>query len=718
MSTGGLRLGETHLFAGYVKQDANGEIQPKPGSLEPVRNTVLLTSGLTAKKQENRLWPWMTDSSGRLTELGSTGQLRGSPVHYLGNTRKFHLPPPELLLAAWAAYRDEWPKKLAELLVSKAKADDGLELTEYPVKKSHLKEPDRDSTDETDAAYCTWFDNQPEQARLFGYILPKTRGLVMLFSKALLDGKVTVTLPNGTSHRDLPIQLSEEGLMVAILIGSDLSLPHGLYTFEVAPPQGTTKEWNASARATGKYELKDMVRFPVTNFAGDFDLVLCDPLSVEEAVMAQFPALYGHIALMTKARALHPDLEVDFGSRQVPKALKEWSERSAWAHSKAAFGVGMINAGSEKARARKLGKLVWGAIESDNQSLSAAKNALDLAFGLQRAYGNWGDTAKMLKAEQDLQGVKQLAWDELDSTWQRYRWWKYMKLEYAEGGAKERKILKLAEMPKEDLKLILKAGVPEKFTRLQKLVGKGAARTVTIGLTAAETALGVVDAALAFNEISEGKKDLEDVKRDFRGLLEQVDSKLGAVGCREGMGNLERMRAATVAVDLKLDGEEVRALMAALDVILGVLCTVGIGEAAIGVYLFAKGAANALMSAAEFFDREALRGFVKTWFATQMRMSDLASQSRSNQGLMRSSAAAGGNDEHHIQFRLRAEALTGLVKLFVRASVSSRSEEEYRERVKKYRIAEYVQQVLLNEGWQFPLRPLVALRAHGRGSLH
>jgi hypothetical protein len=180
------------------------------------------------------------------------------------------------------------------------------------------------------------------------------------------------------------------------------------------------------------------------------------------------------------------------------------------------------------------------------------------------------------------------------------------------------------------------------------------------------------------------------------------------------MGNLERMRAATIAADQKVDQDEAEALMAAVDVVLGALTLIGVGGAALAAVVLAKETAalgkEAVVDVAEWLDRVALKGLLSDLYARKWKqMAELGRASSSNQSLMPRVAANGGADDLHVQFRLRAEALHGLVGLLTRASVASKDDNDYLQRVEKYRVAEFIRHFLLDEGWQFPLRPLVPI---------
>jgi hypothetical protein len=139
--SGGLRVGETYLFSGYAKLDAKGRLEPEPQSLEPVRDIVLFTSDPGQQAAAGGFTAWKTDAKGLLYPLATNGQLRPTAVHYLGNRRRFHLPPAHVLLQAWAADREKWAEKLSQLLAQQAGVSGGIELNEVPIKKAYLRKP-------------------------------------------------------------------------------------------------------------------------------------------------------------------------------------------------------------------------------------------------------------------------------------------------------------------------------------------------------------------------------------------------------------------------------------------------------------------------------------------------------------------------------------------------------------------------------------------------
>ncbi len=705
----GPALQRLHVFSGFLKSGPSGELKIPPQSLEPIRDLILLTSDPSCDAAAGQLIAWKSDHKGLLYPLSSSGECRSTPVHELSSSRRIFHVPPSILLQAWRAKRENWPKAVTDLYSRSDLASHGVDLSIMEIKKGDLRPPDRDSKDEAESAYREWYDSEQGGTTWRGFVLPKVRAVLLVFSRALPQTTVELIPQSGAKTLTAVVSV-DSGHSYAVFTGDHESLPTDLYTIRVKGLRADQR-WTRTFVETDTYELREMIRFNVTNFAGEFDIVTCDPISVEEAMMLQFPALYPYLAIAAKQRELYPDFELDVGFKDFPPALKAWSERVGWAHSKAKLAVKLINADGASDRARVLGKAVWNSIEPRNEYLVALKNSIDLGFGIHEARKDWRKLVALLAAEKEMEGLKELIWADLKSQFQRYRWWNYVTEQRVNGNAR---ILHLQSLSASERKVVLKAGIPEKRTRLQELIGESSGKVLEKSLTAASTALDVYKAALAFNDVLETRKDLEDLESDFASLIEQVVSALDRGPSREGIGTLERMRTATVAADLELDEATDRALMAALDLVLGVLSMLGTGGLALGVLVLAKDVAGLVkdqtLSLAEWLDRVALSGALQDLYGRLWEQrAALVRSSHSNQGLIPSCGPDGGIKDLRVQFRLRAEALYGLVGLLTRAGVASESQAEYLERVRKYRVAEYIQNFILNDGWQLPVRPIVPI---------
>jgi hypothetical protein len=698
------RLGATYMFSGRLKRGANG-LEPEKDALSPVRDLVIFVDD---PGKAGSVLCWKTDSKGLLYPLTGTGNSRPTAVHYLGKKRRVFIPPRDVMLNAWAKKREKWAEALAGGIAAKSTYQ-ASELNEIDVPRASLRPPDRESNDPAEKEWAKFYDSLPETASLAAWVFPTTRALLVHFASAAMAGSTVEVTPEGKESIKCTAEGDEKGAF-AVAIGDENSLPAGMYSFTVTFPGEVSSEWSKAVARDRRYQLKEQVRFGISNFAGDFEIVNCDPISIEDSVIQQFPSLYWHRIAAAKKRDDYPEVETDPSYTEVPKALEQWAERLEWAQAKAKLTVGLINASGWNKRGRMIGKLVWKNVKStDNELLKATKDSIDLAFQVRGQYKEWKEVIENLKAEKELAGLKKVLWQDLEGHFDRYRWWSYVKEQFLEGD-KEWKVLSLASATEAERKVILKAGIPEKRTALEELIGKSAGGKIQKGLVVAQLAIDVYQAALAFNEVLESRKEKDELVGDLDELFKQVDSKIARAACREAIGNLERMRAATIAAERKVDDEEAKALMAAVDAALGAMVLVFPPMAiVVTVKETLSLAKDVAIEFGEWVDRVAHFG-VATWFKRNWgQMAELAGVSGANQSLMPKIGADGGADDLNVQLRLRAEALHGLVGLLTRASVASKTEKEYLERVDKYRVDQYIQNYLLNDGWQLPVRPALPI---------
>lgn len=715
------RVGGTYVLSGRAKLGANGKLLAEPDSMSPVGGLTLFVDDPEGQGAKQCL---KTDEKGMLYPLAKSGAPRKTAAHFLprkdrvGKKRvdpkmRVYLPPPELLLNAWARNHDNWADALAKALEKAGSSLRGTEVAAVELEKSALRPPDRGSTASAEKSWAKLYDSLPAKAKLPAWILPRVRALVMILPPALSQGSTVRVTPEGKSPIACAL-LRHEGKTYAVASGDEKSLPAGMYAFEVGmAARSSTTLWSAAIGREGKYRLKEQVRFGITNFAGEFELINCAPISVEEAVLQQFPTLYWHRIELAKKRSDLPEIDQDPDYKDFPKALEQWADRLEWAEAKAKLTVGMINASGWQKRARILGKLVWKQLKppADDELLSATRNSVDLGFQLWGQRKEWRELLEGMEeakeAEKELAVLKQWLWADAEKPFAKYRWWEFAKNEFISGD-KEWRVLELASATETERKAILAAGIPER-TNLETLIGSSAGSAVQKGVVAAQLAIDVYKTALAFNEVLQSLKDENDLVRDLDKLFSQFDQALGRSACREAIGNLERLRAATVAAHRKADDAEAQALMTGIDAALGVL---SLAFPPLQVLVLVKESASLgkeiVVEAAEWLDRTIAKGWAADVFArTWTQLAELARGSGANQELMPQVGADGGADDLNIQLRLRAEAVHGLVGLLTRAGVASKDEKGYLERVAKYRVTEYIQHYLLDDGWQLPTRPLV-----------
>lgn len=292
-----LRIGATFLYSGYVKLNRAGDgIEPEPQSVEPLRNIVLVApiekrpvKGAQGSSV-TELTPWISGPDGLLRPLsGLTGNERGMAIRYWDDKTRAHLIPSAVVLNAWAAAGSKWPDELAKAIQKKLGVQSGMEIREVRVKKHHLRPPDRKSEDPDEKAYAASYDKMTDTAPPnAGLVLPKMRAAVLVFSDPRFDRRWSVTLTPPKGGKTTPARITQDpdtGLVAAVPFGTEKDFPAGLYKIEVRLEDASNTTAAAAAGGKTSYTLHEMIYFRITNVIGDLDVVCCDPISVEEAVM-------------------------------------------------------------------------------------------------------------------------------------------------------------------------------------------------------------------------------------------------------------------------------------------------------------------------------------------------------------------------------------------------------------------------------------------------
>lgn len=720
--------GHTWVFTGYLKPPDHACPEPEPQGLEPVRYLVVSTPSNAVKDKDKPQAQalLMTDASGLLHLMPdevpkNANAMRLASVHYFPDGAHFTIVPPELVRNAYAAHEEKWPGQLRELMTRHVAGQQQESMQEMKVRKKHLRLPLHDSDNADEKAYAKFYDSVPSDGPpMAALVFARTRAAVFVFTDPAFErGKLLLTSPKGKTF-EAQITTSAEvsakpttALLCAVVVGSKKDLEPGLYQIEVAPPPSAMKSgWRPGLKS---YVLHEVLRFEISNLAGEFDVVQMDPISVEETLLLQFPSQYAHRLEAATQRVLYE--AVGQPSREFPEALEPWAERLAWAHAKSKMIVDRLNGDDDGPKTAKealhekpklVGSAVWNAIKAkyDKTSVGASMQAISLYYDFAEKVKDWKKAIKGWNFERFAAAnevIRELPKEE---------------------GVRALRLVTKAFMDGDEAVLVkikgakdlttIKAATRPKQTALQEKLGKAGAR-VEKAVVVVGVAVDVVNTAVAFNKLVVAHKQRQELAGMFAQLAGQVDDRLHRAPSREAIGTLERARTAAVAAELGLEEAEGDALMAALDLVLGVLTLVGVGGVALGIVVLAKSTFGLVTDGVEWVDQWLCRGALADLVTNQRQMKKLYDSSRANQTLVPKKLENGGKDDLQTQFVLRAEVLTGLVRLFMRASQSTEvsqkdpagTEKQYLENVKRYRIQEYVERFLFRDGWQFPLRPLV-----------
>ncbi|VAX01634.1 hypothetical protein MNBD_GAMMA22-2043 [hydrothermal vent metagenome] len=92
----------------------------------------------------------------------------------------------------------------------------------------------------------------------------------------------------------------------AVHFDSPKNLLPGIYIVKISILDFKKEEkekWSPTFSGVGYYELKARVDFSIKTPAGDVDIIHCDPISVEETLLQQFPMEYANLIDAAKNNA-------------------------------------------------------------------------------------------------------------------------------------------------------------------------------------------------------------------------------------------------------------------------------------------------------------------------------------------------------------------------------------------------------------------------------
>ena len=540
---------------------------------------------------------------------------------------------------------------------------------------------------------------------MFGFIIPKVRSIVVSFtSEDYSTATVVITSPDG--HKLPAKRVSHfEGMpgVFGVSFSEDKKkIPEGLYKIEVSDV--TASHLGAKFKANRSYVFHEKVIFSTRTFVSEIALVLADGISLEESVLNQFPLLYENLVSVGKAKATAQESEVKSDFPEPPKAIEKWVNRLQWIQGKSKFSVKIFNTHGALPRTKKIVQNVI----MDKKGLlgDELEKGFDLCYGIYEKAEAWKKLKRQLSEDPEiLKRATKLLKSEIEDVFEQNRWYKYLRESFVENPKNYFAKLDLEAMGVKGRAVFLKAGIPEEVSNLQKSIGNSA-KVLEKAFIVADTAFSVVDTALAVNEVIGTKAKLQLTTSTFNDLIKQYKDKLFNLPNREGIGTLEKYRAMTVTGAMDVEVATAEACAKAIDAVLGTLTMVpGVGEIA-GLVLLIKDTASLGVEAISDVDGWLFHHYFSSIESRHSKVTELMKTSYANQELMSDQAKEGGLDGG-VQFRLRAEALNGLVGLLTRAAISTANDAEYLDKIKKYRVKEYIETFLLNDGWQMPLYPSI-----------
>ncbi|TGE81092.1 OmpA family protein [Pseudoalteromonas sp. KS88] len=328
-NTGICSFPKAYLLTGYVNEG-------KPISkLTPLFNRVVVADSDGAAPI------LLSSDEGAVLEAVDDKQLTTRTLFHAHKTRPIIVPPVDAISLLAASQGDKWFDAFKTQLESYKGKTNTLSYKEIAV--ADLQRPD---TNNKDTTYSDWYNEHIIKCKvthIYGYVIPKTRALLLSVNRSipLATGDGNVEIIKGAEAPikgffDIAKAKKEESKVYsAVINNNDQKLRAGLYKIRIKLDALELEKrlylWSQNALnydedGTPYYELSEMLHFDIQNEAGEFDIINCDPISVEESLIKQFPSYYTHLINFAKNTASAPEA---FDPNEPKKGLPEYGSPDA-----------------------------------------------------------------------------------------------------------------------------------------------------------------------------------------------------------------------------------------------------------------------------------------------------------------------------------------------------------------------------------------------------
>ncbi len=239
--------------------------------------------------------------------------------------RPIIVPPADAVsfMAASAQKGRSWMEDMVDMAKTTQTTAQPLALQD--ISFTQLRKPKKDDVGEEEVEYKRWYEGEKEKfqanpdRKLKGYVIPKIRAIIFAINKNLPVSErdnVQVSPPNGGALKEF--RWKEVGVdsnnRFGIIQGSKYDLKEGLYRITVYLDKiridRNSSQWNSLIKKGDpkdprkiSYRLAEMASFSIVNSTGEFDIINCDPITVEETLITQFPRTYAHLLQAARSGA-------------------------------------------------------------------------------------------------------------------------------------------------------------------------------------------------------------------------------------------------------------------------------------------------------------------------------------------------------------------------------------------------------------------------------
>jgi len=709
--TKGSKIPYLYIFSGYVELDTKkGKIKPTAGSYDLLRDriifskeTVLLRTNkpqfATTFKKGKKYSAWFTNINGVLQQVSDEGFGAGpGRVAKVEKSRSFYLPPKDHVIQSMYSQKEGW----LEFFSMYFKRNPNIEFTPLPVTGltyDKFRKPNPKNESKEEKAYSTWYNNIKKRNEIiYGYHILKTRAVVFVFSSdILLKSTLSVTTPDGNSYTIAVIKIKEGVVCATIVEDNRTKLSKGLYKIKITLPKDCkTEKFNQTIydekTKRVSYEITQHIDFNIKNPAGEFDIICCDPVSIEESFLTSFSSSYPHLIQALKEREPYSDYKFTKKGEdkysEMPNSMKVVADRMNWMATKAKMVSELIDADGGYARGWLLGSALFEAIETKNIHNEHARNALALAFTTKSTINAWNDFADSMNAH-ILDDVSRYVWlDKLDDA-------RYARA-FARGVKLDRMIRALSDSSLGQKIDLFQVNTKNFIDQIPGLTN------VTKAVTWLDVIISATSTISDGADLKEKNDNVDNYTTHLFNLSKKYIERYGEESFnREAMAEIEKYHLSIILEKAGVDETGIQFAQDSVMTVLAVSCAIPGPTQPIGLLIaFAMGLHAIRQAGFNFIDSAIFESRMQDYKKNKKMLGLLSNIGEENRNFMRSLDLDEKNQKLILQVCIRYEALSGLVRLMTRAGLTAAGgKSEYSDVIEEYKIDKYIERYILNDHW-------------------
>jgi len=411
-----------------AKQDENGK--PVESSIKPISNTfIALNDGKAKVAKHTQLDEkgnpvsvnsvssdtqlYLTDEHGviRNFESGNTNNtenknnsvepfLLGSELSFISEKTSLYFPPQQLIMYHMVMHGYEnWMDKVRnDIKTISAIAGAGIDLSEQSKLKTLTVNEGFFNTNKASKIN----DKDSEKSNIKAIVIPQTRAIAIVFSSADYDlASVSIFKKDGSKvFSNSPFKANKISRVseVELISSNDIASCAALFydPADEYPEHGSSEEQTyrievsveeESAKKIGlkntSYSFVERIRFPITNLAGEFEVINGDAISLEEAMLKQFPGSYGHLIekINSSDNPLQASQKIKKDNPGLSSYLHGWKNNLNTLET----AGGILGAEHGFLGAKELGKFLFEKLDKSKLPKTgnvSLEDSLNLAFGV------------------------------------------------------------------------------------------------------------------------------------------------------------------------------------------------------------------------------------------------------------------------------------------------------------------------------------------------